>query len=395
MKVNKLLPVLIFWFLTVFSFTQEKEIKTALVIGNSSYKQPLNNAENNALSAAQVFESLGFDVTLKVNADQRTMIDAVNEFSKKIKSSDTSVIYYSGFAFQTAVDGYLLPVDASVESEEDLAYKALSSADVMAKMARSKCKRNFVFFDTAYYVSFLEDGDAPRDLAVPTSVKDMEGLFMFSSIPVKAFNTKNKEASPFTKSVLKNIMEEGADIRLSSGLIIKDTRDAAGSAVILTSSSLVAAYIFNTGIKEEVVQITVEEAAVIEEPVETEQNLEVLNTLLQKKAAAEKKYAAMKGSRTAGFISLGTGVVLGGTAAAFYILGLQAKSDYNSARFSTESEDLRELCSFFSVGTIAAGTGAGISLIISPITFIASAKLSKTEAEILDLNEQIALFNKQ
>lgn len=395
-------------FVTAFyCISQDKEIKTALVFGNASYKERISNASYNAQLTADTLTRLGFDVILHLDADQRTMIDAINDFSKKIRNTDTSFIYFSGFAFQTALDGYILPVDAIINSEEDFAYKAISSADMLSKVSRSGCKRNFVFFDTAYYTSILDEGEQPKNMLIPSSVKDMEGLFMFSSLAPAAFNTKWKSTTAFTQSILDNILVEDADMRLSSGLIIKNAKDAAADVVILSSSSLISAYSFNPSVlnpvvKEEPVIAEVEAPAVeekvpvVEEKKVSSQNLDILNTLIQKKAAAEKKYAAKKGSRTTGFITLGTGVVFAGAAAVcYFIIGQNAYDAYNASKYSTEAEENKALSKFMSAASVASAIASGVSLIISPITFIAGAGLKKVEAEVLDLDEQIALFNQQ
>ena len=400
MRKNKFSVLCVLFLSAVFCFSQEKEIKTALVFGNSAYKQTLNNASYNAQLTADTLTRLGFEVMLHLDADQRTMIDAVNDFSKKIRNTDTSFIYFSGYAFQTAVDGYIMPVDSIISSEEDFAYKTISTADMLSKVSRSGCKRNFVFFDTAYYTAILDEGEQPKNMLIPSSVKDMEGLFMFSSLSKTAFNTQWKNTTAFTKSIIANILVEDADMRLSSGLIIKDAKEEASDVVIFSSSSLISAYSFNPavinpGVKEEPLIAEVEAPAVEENKIPS-QNLTVLNTLLQKKSDAEKKYAVKKGLRTTGFITLGTGVVFAGAAAVcYFIIGQNAYDAYNAAKYSTEAEEKKALSKFMSAAASASAIASGVSFIISPITFIAGAGLNKAETEVLDLDEQIALFNQQ
>jgi uncharacterized caspase-like protein len=71
--------------------------RTALVIGNSSYKSsPLHNPINDASDIAKVLKSLGFDVILKKNADKQGMENAMRTFGRKFARSKIGLFYYAG-----------------------------------------------------------------------------------------------------------------------------------------------------------------------------------------------------------------------------------------------------------------------------------------------------------
>ena len=81
MKNTKLFLLLL---LPFFLFSQEKEKRLALVIGNSNYdKGELKNPVNDARLIASTLDSLDFDVILKENlATKRDMTAAIREFGR-------------------------------------------------------------------------------------------------------------------------------------------------------------------------------------------------------------------------------------------------------------------------------------------------------------------------
>ena len=64
-----------------------KESRIALVIGNGAYKSsPLSNPVNDANDMAAALERLGFSVRLKINANQKSMENAIRDFGKELRS---------------------------------------------------------------------------------------------------------------------------------------------------------------------------------------------------------------------------------------------------------------------------------------------------------------------
>ena len=76
-------------FLVIFApavSSQAFEQRTALVIGNQAYKQAqLTNPVNDAEDMAAILETSGFNVSKIINADRRTMREAIRDFGNKIK----------------------------------------------------------------------------------------------------------------------------------------------------------------------------------------------------------------------------------------------------------------------------------------------------------------------
>lgn len=86
-------------FLLVGSGPAFAQRRTALVIGNSNYPQPLTlrNPNNDAdLIASTLERELGFVVLRKSNLTRGQLYDAKKELLDAARGVDTVIVYYSG-----------------------------------------------------------------------------------------------------------------------------------------------------------------------------------------------------------------------------------------------------------------------------------------------------------
>ena len=103
-----------------FSAANAAERRLALVIGNKnySYLRSLGTSIADARAIAQNLQSLQFKVIYRENADQATMRQALDEFSRELSPDDVAVFYFSGHGAQAASGiNYLLPTDTSREDQ--------------------------------------------------------------------------------------------------------------------------------------------------------------------------------------------------------------------------------------------------------------------------------------
>jgi uncharacterized caspase-like protein len=105
-----LLILLAFSIVSLSVFAKER---VALVIGNGSYQvDPLSNPVNDARDMANMLGKLGFNVTLKMDADQMTMESAIEAFGEKLNKNTVGLFYFSGHGAQYAGENYLIPVNS-------------------------------------------------------------------------------------------------------------------------------------------------------------------------------------------------------------------------------------------------------------------------------------------
>src|SRR5262249_27057450 len=103
-----------------------KASRLALVIGNGAYRDaPLPNPINDAADVAKALEASGFTVIRRENASLREMHLALREFGDKLGRQATGLFYFAGHGLQVRGRNYLLPVDADVAREDEVAFAAL------------------------------------------------------------------------------------------------------------------------------------------------------------------------------------------------------------------------------------------------------------------------------
>src|SRR5882724_2944058 len=99
------------------------EKRVALVIGNSAYKNVarLKNPANDASVVTAMLKSAGFD-TVDSRADLSVveMRRALREFGNKARDADVAVVYYAGHGIEVDGTNYLIPVDATLETDTDV-----------------------------------------------------------------------------------------------------------------------------------------------------------------------------------------------------------------------------------------------------------------------------------
>ena len=109
--------------LSLFSQPASAEKRVALVIGNSAYKNvtQLQNPANDAAAVVAMFKKAGFDsVDAKLDLSVVDMRRALREFGNKTRDADIAVIYYAGHGIELDGTNYLIPTDATLETDTDV-----------------------------------------------------------------------------------------------------------------------------------------------------------------------------------------------------------------------------------------------------------------------------------
>jgi WD40 repeat protein len=125
-----------------------EELRVALVIGNSTYKEsPLPNPSNDARAMAAKLRELGFAVIEKQNATREDMATASREFGNRLKVGGVGLFYYAGHGVQLNGLNYLLPVDADIQDETELQTRGYDVNEILNKMDAAKNPLNIVILD--------------------------------------------------------------------------------------------------------------------------------------------------------------------------------------------------------------------------------------------------------
>ena len=124
------------------------ESRVALVIGNAGYPTaPLNNPANDARSMAELLRKLDFDVISLIDADKKTMRNAITEFGKRLQEDGVGLFYYAGHGVQVKNENCLIPVDAAIDSESDVENDGIAVGHVLGKMEDRRSAVNIVILD--------------------------------------------------------------------------------------------------------------------------------------------------------------------------------------------------------------------------------------------------------
>jgi len=146
----KKLVILLSLTLLASTFTaQTNEKRIALVIGNSAYSgsSALKNPVNDANLMAKTLQELGFTVIKRTDANRAQMAQAVAEFWSKLGQYNVALFYFAGHGVQVNGVNYLIPVDATLENKDMVAFEAISVNDISSKFEEYDKNINILILD--------------------------------------------------------------------------------------------------------------------------------------------------------------------------------------------------------------------------------------------------------
>jgi uncharacterized protein len=112
--------------------------RVALVVGNGNYQNvpPLPTTLNDAGDIAQSFERLGFATTKLINASFDDLRRAIRRFNAQTQNAEVAVIYFGGHGLEADGENWLLPVDADLRTDLDIAQEAIGLSSLMQSVGR-------------------------------------------------------------------------------------------------------------------------------------------------------------------------------------------------------------------------------------------------------------------
>lgn len=234
------------------------ERRTALVIGNGDYRfSPLKNPVNDAKAMAQVLRKLGFDVDYLENASLRATLEAMRNFALKSRRYDVRLFYYAGHGVQVNGKNYLIPIDAEIETEDDIATRSADISALLERLGQNATGMNIVILDACRNNPFADGavlvadgrrikfrGPTPAGLApmdAPTGT-----LIAFSTAPgAVAIDGVGASNSLYTKHLVANLPTPGLPVeQLFKRVRIAVIQETRRQQVPWESSSLLGDFCF-------------------------------------------------------------------------------------------------------------------------------------------------------
>ena len=204
------------------------EKRFALVIGNSNYPKSigaLKNPVNDATDFAKELELSNFDVQLLTNATYGQMRAAMLKFKEKVDANERdktiALFYFAGHGLQHEDENYLVPIDAMIEFEDDIArYCFAVQRMVLSNMERSNSRMNIVILDACRNNPFpaLSRSAGGQGLG---EMKRARGSFMaFATAPGSVASDGVGRNGLYTQELIKSVRKPNLTIEQ----VFKDVR---------------------------------------------------------------------------------------------------------------------------------------------------------------------------
>jgi uncharacterized caspase-like protein len=213
------------------------EKRVALVIGNSAYQKvaKLPNPANDAAAMVAMLKAAGFDlVETKFNVAANEMRKALRDFAAKTRDADIAVVYYAGHGIELEGTNYLIPIDATLETDGDVLDETVPLDRVLFAVEPAKQLR-LVILDACRDNPFaktmkrtLASRAVGRGLAKiePTSPNTMIAFAAKAGSTASDGDGKN---SPYAAALIEHLPKPGLDLRRAFGFVRDDVLKNTGN----------------------------------------------------------------------------------------------------------------------------------------------------------------------
>jgi len=200
--------------------------RMALVIGNAAYRHMtvLRNPSRDAGAVEAALKRLGFETTLIANADARAMNDGLKRFAQNAAGAEAIFVFYSGHGAQLNGRTWLLPVDARLDTKEDVNDADLMSLDRILDTLRDKSAVRIVVLDACRdnpaadnlnrrlaEAQGFKNATLTKGLGRPITSRG--DLVVYATQAGDVAVDGNGPNSPFTENLLKHLETTDLDVR--------------------------------------------------------------------------------------------------------------------------------------------------------------------------------------
>ncbi|WP_186396581.1 caspase family protein [Stappia sp. TSB10GB4] len=224
--------------------------RLALVIGNADYSggamTPLKNPVNDAALIADALRQSGFSVETVLDADLRTMKQALREFTTRLSAAgegSIAAVYYSGHGFQAGGRNYLAPIGADLKDEVDAEFEALAVDWVLSTVEAAHKGANIVILDACRNTA-LSRSIGTGGLALLSSTP--RGSFIsFATAPGSTAADGSGLNSPYTAAIAAEMLVPGRSVEaVFKAVRLRVVEATGGDQVPWDHSSLTSEIVF-------------------------------------------------------------------------------------------------------------------------------------------------------
>ena len=206
-----------------------KENRIALLIGNRDYKiKPLINSINDARDMAQALSSVGFDVIIHENSDEKTMRRAIIAFGNRLEKGGVGLFYYAGHGFQVNGRNYLVPLKTNYTQGKNVIHEYIDVNQILDEMGKAKNRLNIMILDACRDNPLVDKFDSsPKGLAKP--VYPSNTIVAFATKPNEIAGDGKGRNSTYTKYLLMYMWKTGLSVEDFFKLVRNSVKEATDS----------------------------------------------------------------------------------------------------------------------------------------------------------------------
>ena len=210
----KKLFVVLFILLAASGFSQQKY---ALVIGNGAYGSGLsrlNNPVNDANDMTAALQGLGFTVEKVLDGNLDQMESAIIRLKNRLSVSKNSYgfFFYAGHGVQSGGVNYLIPVGASIPSENSLRERAVSVQFMLGELNDAGNALNVVVLDACRDNPFSWARSGSRGLTV-VSNQPADSIIVYATSAGSTAADGTGRNGLFTSHLLNHIKTPGLEVK--------------------------------------------------------------------------------------------------------------------------------------------------------------------------------------
>ncbi len=188
--------------------------RLALVIGNSAYRDgPLINPGNDARAMASLFGQAGFTVDSRLDATRTGMMAAIERFGAAIRRPEIKqvVFYYAGHGVQLDWRNYLLPVDAEVDTADQLRQHCVDLGLLLSQLGAAKDKTFIIILDACRNNPF---GNAyrPEQKGLAQFDAPVGSLIAYATSPGNVASDGSGKNGLYTENLVRELSMHGTRI---------------------------------------------------------------------------------------------------------------------------------------------------------------------------------------
>jgi uncharacterized caspase-like protein len=162
------------------------------------------NPVNDARAMSQTLRDIGFEVIYGENLSQNEMKRNIRALGEKVRNGGVGLFYYAGHGTQIKGRNFLIPIGATITSEEEIEYEPVDVGLLLAQMETARNRLNVVILDACRNNPFARRFRSPNNGLA--SIDAPSGtLIAYATAPGSVASDGAGKNGLYTQDLLKRI----------------------------------------------------------------------------------------------------------------------------------------------------------------------------------------------